>query len=87
MVMTTVLMPPARSVGRRAVRSIPPARRPRVALSSMVYFPAFSIPVVAAVLVGIGWSSGWGGAAFAGSLTSLRLAVATTAFLRPRLPP
>jgi sterol desaturase/sphingolipid hydroxylase (fatty acid hydroxylase superfamily) len=75
MVMTTVLMPPARPVGRRAVRSSPPARRPRVALSSMVYLPAFSIPVVAAVLVGVGWSSGWGGAAFAGSLTSLRLAV------------
>ena len=40
-----------------------------------MYLPAFTIPVVAAVLVGIGWSSGWGGAAFAGSVTSLRLAV------------
>jgi sterol desaturase/sphingolipid hydroxylase (fatty acid hydroxylase superfamily) len=29
--------------------------------------------VVAAVLVGIGWSSGWGGGAFVGSLTSLQV--------------
>jgi sterol desaturase/sphingolipid hydroxylase (fatty acid hydroxylase superfamily) len=41
----------------------------------MVYVPAFSVPALAAVLVGIGLSSGWGGATFSGSLTSLRLAV------------
>ncbi len=74
-VVTTVLVPPERSVGPRALRASPPVRRPRVVLSSRVYLPAFTIPVVGAVLVGIGWASGWGGAAFAGSLTSLRLAV------------
>ncbi len=44
-------------------------------MSSRVYLPAFSVPALAAVLVGIGLSSGWGGATFGGSLTSLRLAV------------
>jgi sterol desaturase/sphingolipid hydroxylase (fatty acid hydroxylase superfamily) len=44
-------------------------------VSSRVYLPAFSIPAAAAVLIGIGWSSGWGGAAFAGSWTSLRWVV------------
>ena len=56
-------------------RASPPTRRSRVALSSRVYLPAFSIPALAAMLVGIGLSSGWGGAAFGGSLTSLRLVV------------
>jgi sterol desaturase/sphingolipid hydroxylase (fatty acid hydroxylase superfamily) len=31
-----------------------------------------SIPAIAAVLVGVGWATGWGGADFAGSVTSLR---------------
>lgn len=47
----------------------------RARFDSRVYLPAFGIPALAAVLVGIGWSSGWGGAAFAGSLTSLRIVV------------
>jgi len=37
--------------------------------------PALGILFLAGLLVGIGWSSGWGGATFAGSLTSLRLVV------------
>ncbi len=47
----------------------------RLALSSRVYLPAFSIVAVAAVLIGIGWSSRWGGADFAASMTSLRVVV------------
>jgi len=43
------------------------------ALKSRVYLPACSIAVLAAVLVGIGWFNHWGGADFAGSLTSLRV--------------
>jgi sterol desaturase/sphingolipid hydroxylase (fatty acid hydroxylase superfamily) len=50
-------------------------RNARTFLSSKVYLPALSIPAAAGVLVGIGWSTGWGGAAFAGSLTSLRVVV------------
>jgi sterol desaturase/sphingolipid hydroxylase (fatty acid hydroxylase superfamily) len=33
------------------------------------------VPAFAVLLVGIGWSTGWGGAGFTGSLTSLRVAV------------
>ena len=42
----------------------------RVSISRRV-----SIAAVAAVLVGIGWSNRWGGADFAGSMTSLRVVV------------
>jgi hypothetical protein len=51
---------------RAAERTRLAVRDARAAVSSRVYLPAFSIPVLAGVLVGIGWSSGWGGAAFAG---------------------
>ena len=44
-------------------------------VSSLVYLPAFLIPALAALLVGIGWSIRWGGADFATSLTSLRVEV------------
>lgn len=47
----------------------------RLVLSSRVYLPAFSIVAVAAVLIGIGWSSRWGGADFAASMTNLRVVV------------
>jgi sterol desaturase/sphingolipid hydroxylase (fatty acid hydroxylase superfamily) len=45
----------------------------RLALSSRVYLPACSIAAVAAVLVGIGWSSGFGGEGLAGPMSSLRV--------------
>jgi sterol desaturase/sphingolipid hydroxylase (fatty acid hydroxylase superfamily) len=44
-------------------------------VSSVVYLPAFLVPAFAAVLVGIGWSTRWGGADFARSLTSLWVVV------------
>src|SRR5487761_512570 len=47
----------------------------RLALSSRVYLPACSIACVAAILVGIGWASGWGGEQFAASMASLRVIV------------
>jgi sterol desaturase/sphingolipid hydroxylase (fatty acid hydroxylase superfamily) len=47
--------------------------RLRLALSSRVYLPACSIAALAAVLVGIGWSSRFGGASFAASMSSLRV--------------
>jgi sterol desaturase/sphingolipid hydroxylase (fatty acid hydroxylase superfamily) len=52
------------------------ASRPRLALSSRAYLPAFSVAAVAVALVGIGWASGWGGADFTASMTSLRVIVA-----------
>ena len=72
--MTSVLIAPSRSAepqtleqGARSIAKL------RSALSSRVYLPACWIVAVAAVLVGIGWSSGWGGGAFVGSLTSLQV--------------
>jgi sterol desaturase/sphingolipid hydroxylase (fatty acid hydroxylase superfamily) len=46
------------------------------ALSSRVYLPACAIPAAALILIGVGWATGWGGADFAGSMTSLRVVVA-----------
>jgi sterol desaturase/sphingolipid hydroxylase (fatty acid hydroxylase superfamily) len=37
--------------------------------------PALGILLLSGLLMGLGWSSGWGGEAFAGSLTSLRIVV------------
>jgi sterol desaturase/sphingolipid hydroxylase (fatty acid hydroxylase superfamily) len=41
--------------------------------SSLIYLPALLVPALALLLVGAGWATGWGGADFAGSLTSLRV--------------
>ena len=45
----------------------------RLVLSSRVYLPAFSIAAVAAALIWIGWSRGFGGARFGASMSNLRL--------------
>lgn len=67
------------------VRSRPPGAversgryttRRTAALSSRVYLPACAIAAVAVLLVVAGWATGWGGADFAGSVTSLRAVVA-----------
>jgi len=50
-------------------------RTPRLSLRARVYLPACSIVAIAGVLVWFGWASHWGGAAFAGSMTSLRVVV------------
>jgi sterol desaturase/sphingolipid hydroxylase (fatty acid hydroxylase superfamily) len=44
-----------------------------VALSSRVYLPACSVAVLAAALVGLGWSSGFGGTGFADYMSSVRV--------------
>jgi sterol desaturase/sphingolipid hydroxylase (fatty acid hydroxylase superfamily) len=46
------------------------------AVSARVYLPALVIPALAVILIGIGWATGWGGASFSGSATSLRVVVA-----------
>ena len=55
--------------------------RLRSELRSRVYLPACSIPALAVVLIGVGWATGWGGADFVGSVTSLRAVVAGPATL------
>ncbi|MEI7547170.1 MAG: sterol desaturase family protein [Actinomycetota bacterium] len=44
-------------------------------LAERVYLPAFSVAAVAVALIAVGWSTGFGGARFATSLSSLRLIV------------
>ena len=44
-------------------------------VSTRVYLPACAIVAVAALLIGIGWSTGWGGADYAGSVRLLRIVV------------
>ena len=45
----------------------------QVRLRSRVYLPAFSIAALALVLIALGWSEGWGGESFTGSVTLLRV--------------
>jgi sterol desaturase/sphingolipid hydroxylase (fatty acid hydroxylase superfamily) len=47
----------------------------RVAITSRLYFPALSIVAVAAILVGFGLSTHWGGSGFFASMSSLRVVV------------
>src|SRR5580700_2621432 len=72
--MTTITIAPSQRVVARGAQRSNRGTRVR-AISSWVYLPALSVPALALALVGIGWSSGWGGAGFAGSLTSLRVVV------------
>jgi sterol desaturase/sphingolipid hydroxylase (fatty acid hydroxylase superfamily) len=52
-----------------------PGRNLWYEVSSLIYLPALLVAALAALLIGIGWSTRWGGANFAGSLTSLRVEV------------
>lgn len=56
---------------RAAVRAV--AVRDWRRLSSVAYLPALLVPAVALLLIGLGWSTHWGGVAFAPSMTSLRV--------------
>lgn len=74
--MSSILVTPVRALASAQVE----LRSRRVdelksGLSSRVYLPACSVAAVAAVLVGIGWFSHWGGADYVGSMTSLRIIV------------
>jgi sterol desaturase/sphingolipid hydroxylase (fatty acid hydroxylase superfamily) len=74
--MTSFIIAPARSARARLADQIRARLRHSItALSSRIYVPAFSIPALAVALAAIGWSSGWGDAAFTGSLYSLRTVV------------
>ncbi len=71
-----MVVTPAWSTGAAVA---PPQRRPLKRLwsyvSTRVYLPACLIVAVAALLIGIGWSSDWGGADFGGSVQLLRVVV------------
>jgi sterol desaturase/sphingolipid hydroxylase (fatty acid hydroxylase superfamily) len=69
----TLLAPPVLPAASAAGRTDQATVRWWRALSSRVYLPAISIAVVAAVLVGIGWSNHFGGSDFTTAATSLRV--------------
>ena len=80
--MSSGVLTPVRAPALGALeRGADGARRLRSAVSSRVYLPACAIAAAAVVLIGAGWASGWGGADFAGSVTSLRAVVAGPATL------
>lgn len=58
--------PATRSRGLAKLRSV---------VSTRVYLPACAIVTLAAILIGFGWSTGWGGADYAGSVRLLRVVV------------
>jgi sterol desaturase/sphingolipid hydroxylase (fatty acid hydroxylase superfamily) len=74
--MSSFVAPPVRSrLFLRGIRNTWAAGGSRVALSSRFYLPAFSIVAVASALIGIGWTSRWGGTSFTTSMTGLRVIV------------
>ena len=69
--MSTVVVSPGRS--RDSVREVGAGPGKRAGCGwrcrRAVYLPAFSIVAVAVALIAIGWSTRWGGASFATSMT------------------
>ena len=59
----------------RSARSTEVLRRLGLAASGRLYLPACAVAAVAAALIGIGWSTGWGDANFSGSVAALHLVV------------
>jgi sterol desaturase/sphingolipid hydroxylase (fatty acid hydroxylase superfamily) len=72
-VVVTPVWSPGLAVERPARRR--PFSRLWSIVSTRVYLPACIIVGVAALLIGIGWSTGWGGANYAGSVRLLRIVV------------
>ena len=79
--MTVVDAPADIAVATRLERGPSRAQRLRRAVASRVYLPACSVAAMAVALVWIGWSSGFGGAGFAGSVADTRLIVVGPASL------
>jgi sterol desaturase/sphingolipid hydroxylase (fatty acid hydroxylase superfamily) len=78
----STVAPPVRSplfAGRE--RTVRDRRRSTTTLSSRIYLPACAIAFAAVALIAVGWATAWGGADFAGSVTSLRVVVAGPAAL------
>ncbi len=74
MVMSSLLLAPSRPTDTEQNEDAALTRDgPQVGLRPRVYLPAFSIAVLAIVLIALGWSEGWGGKNFTGSVTLLRV--------------
>src|ERR1700721_3894012 len=74
MVMSTLLQAPSRPTETEQQEEAAQERaESQVRPWSRVYLPAFSIAALALILIALGWSEGWGGENFTGSVTLLRV--------------
>jgi sterol desaturase/sphingolipid hydroxylase (fatty acid hydroxylase superfamily) len=74
MVMSTLLLAPSRPIETEQHEEAAQERaESQVRPWSRVYLPAFSIAALALILIALGWSEGWGGENFTGSVTLLRV--------------
>jgi sterol desaturase/sphingolipid hydroxylase (fatty acid hydroxylase superfamily) len=73
MVMSPVLLAPSRPTETEQEEAVLGEETSQVLLRPGVYLPAFSIAGLAIVLIALGWSGGWGGKNFTGSVTLLRV--------------
>jgi sterol desaturase/sphingolipid hydroxylase (fatty acid hydroxylase superfamily) len=74
MVMSTLLQAPGRPTEtEQQEKAVGGKAESQVRLRSRVYLPAFSLAALALALIAVGWSEGWGGENFAGSVTLLRV--------------
>jgi sterol desaturase/sphingolipid hydroxylase (fatty acid hydroxylase superfamily) len=64
---------PAMTVAKAGASTGAAGRKVWDEVASLIYLPALLVPAFALLLVGAGWLTRWGGADFAGSLTSLRV--------------
>ena len=72
---TLIVAPLGFSSSTRVEQNSRAANGRRLALSSRVYLPACSVAALAVALVGIGWSSRFGGTGFAAYMSSVRVVV------------
>ena len=74
MVMSTLLLAPSRPTeAEQRDEAADGMAKAQVRLRSRLYLPAFSIAALALILIALGWSEGWGGKNFTGSVTLLRV--------------
>jgi sterol desaturase/sphingolipid hydroxylase (fatty acid hydroxylase superfamily) len=59
----------------RSARATQVLRRLGSVASERLYLPACAVAAIAAALIGVGWSTGWGGADFSGSVSALHIVV------------
>ena len=72
--MSTLLLAPSRPTeAEQRDEAADGMAKAQVRLRSRLYLPAFSIAALALILIALGWSEGWGGKNFTGSVTMLRV--------------
>ncbi len=72
--MSTLLLPSGRPAETEEYeKAVDESAQSQVRLRSRLSLPSFSIAALALILIALGWSEGWGGESFTGSVTLLRV--------------